>query len=254
MKNLNFNNIKKSKKKINSLQFNIYKKKINKFYKKITRYSLNFIKKKYSFIYIKHNIIFTLYIKKLKLKYLYKVKKFNLKKLYLKLNRQKFNFYKKFNLTTNILKQTNFKFISNLYEKFLSFIFKIGKKNIWNDNFSYIFDLLSLKLYYSKSVLLLKIFTRLFTRVEVKKVKSRKRITYIPFFIKLSRSIFLSLKWIFLAIIKKKNNISIKNKLFNELLLLLTQKSCFSLQKLNENNNLAFKNRSNIHYRWQGTR
>lgn len=101
---------------------------------------------------------------------------------------------------------------------------------------------------------MLKLFTRLFTRVESKKIKSRKRITYLPFFIKTPRSLFLSLKWVFLAAVKKKGNISFKNKLYTEVVQILTQKSSFSLQKVEENNISAFKNRSNIHYRWQKTR
>lgn len=142
----------------------------------------------------------------------------------------------------------------SLYNNFLLFIFKIGKKNTWELQFAALFDTLAKKLQYSKALLLLKLFTRLFTRVEAKKIKSRKRITYIPFFIKVSRSLFLSLKWIFLAALKKKGNISFKNKLYTELVQILTQKSSFSLLKVEENNILAFKNRSNIHYRWQKTR
>lgn len=142
----------------------------------------------------------------------------------------------------------------NLYNKFLFFIFKVGKKMSWENKFSLIFDALSLKLGYSKATLLLKIFIRLFTRVEVKKVKARKRITFIPIFIKLPRSLFLALKWIFLVLKKKGKGVSLSKKLFNELLQLLVQKSCLSIQKHEENNMLAFKNRSNIHYRWQKTR
>lgn len=152
------------------------------------------------------------------------------------------------------LKIVSFFTTCNLYNKFLFFIFKVGKKSVWENKFVSLFDLLALKLQYTKSVLLLKIFTRLLTRVETKKVKSRKRINYVPFFIKLSRSIFLSLKWIFSAALKKKGNISFSDKLFMELVQIITQRSSFAIQRRQENNSLAFKNRSNSHYRWQKTR
>ena len=255
MKKFNYNSIKIFKKQTNYLQsikLDSIKNKIKKSSKKII---IRFLKlknkyiKKFYYIYIKHNKKCIISLKTINK---YKIENSNISSSRFKIFRKQFFFFKKFASINNTFLSYNL--FSNLYNKFLSFIFKVGKKNIWNNNFSNIFDLLSLKLHYSKSILLLKIFTRLFTRVEVKKVKSRKRVTYIPFFIKLPRSIFLSLKWIFLSTLKKKGNISFKNKLFNELLQILTQKSCFSLQKVEENNTSAFKNRSNIHYRWQKTR
>jgi ribosomal protein S7 len=95
-----------------------------------------------------------------------------------------------------------------------------------------------------------KIFIRLFTYVELKRVKSRKRISFIPFFIKIKRSLFLALKWIFLSSIQNKSKISFQNKLYIELMQILTLKSCSSLNKLEENNINSFKNRANIHFRW----
>ena len=170
---------------------------------------------------------------------------------YLKKKKTKKKIYQK-----NFLKIQKFKQINSysLYQKFISFVFKVGKKNFWEHSFSIIFNNLSLKLQYSKGFLLSKIFIRLFTRVELKKVKSRKRISFIPFFITISRSLFLALKWIFLSALKNVTNISFKNKLYIELLQLLTLKSCFSLKKLEENNINAFNNRSNVHYRWNKSR
>lgn len=166
----------------------------------------------------------------------YLKKKFKLKQLY----------------TNTLLKFNTLKSLSlyDLYTKFISFVFRVGKKAVWEKSFSQILNTLSLKLYYSKSLLLSKIFVRLFTRVELKKVKSRKRISFIPFFITVRRSIFLSLKWIFLSSLNNNTNTSFKNKLYLELFQLLTLKSCPSLKKLEENNQNSFKNRSNIHYRW----
>ncbi len=107
---------------------------------------------------------------------------------------------------------------------------------------------------YSITTILSKIFIKLYTKVELKKVSSRKRISYIPYFIKLNRSLFLALKWIFLGACKNNTTISLKNKLYIEIVQLITCKTSFSFQKFEENNINSFKNRSNIHFRWQKTR
>lgn len=235
------------KKKINflNIKFSIAKKKIKKCLLRI-KYNL-----KKRILFIKHNKKIILTLKDFKNKFSIIKKKSTstsfqiIRSNFLRLKKQKL-------LLTQSKHTQNLSY--SLYNKFLLFIFKTGKKNTWENLFVSLFDVLSNKLQYSKAVLLLKLFTRLFTRVEVKKVKSRKRITYLPFFIKISRSIFLSLKWIFLAALKKKGNISFKNKLYTEFVQVLTQKSSFSLQKQEENLISAFKNRSNIHYRWQKTR
>jgi ribosomal protein S7 len=244
--------LKKSKLPVN-LNVNIRRIKLkkcsNKIKWRISKIKSNFFKKGY--FLIKHNKKLLINLKNLKYK---QINKKNKKKSpFVKIARKNYIKFKKYSLST-LTPVKSAKLSFSLYNKFLLFIFRVGKKNIWEHKFSSIFDLLTLKLHYSKSLLLLKIFIRLFTRVEVKKVKARKRITHIPFFIKLPRSIFLALKWVFLAAVKKKGNISFQNKLFTELLQIITQKSSFSLQKVEENNILAFKNRSNIHYRWQKTR
>lgn len=141
-------------------------------------------------------------------------------------------------------------FFFDLYNKLLSLSFKFGKKKIWHLTISTIFENLSYILETSIYILLFKIFIRLFTRVELKRVKSRKRTTFIPFFIKAKRSIFLALKWIFMACLKDLNQTSFKNKLFIELSQILVLKTCFSIIKQEENCFNSYKNRANLHYRW----
>lgn len=138
----------------------------------------------------------------------------------------------------------------NLYFKFINFIFKKGKKFFWEKMFSNIFNNLSLKYKYSRSFILAKIFVRLYTRVELRKIKSRKRLSFIPFFIKIKRSLFLALKWIFLSILNNNTLTSSANKFFIELSQILSLKSCLSIKKLEENNIASFENRSNIYYKW----
>lgn len=234
--------------KKNTSFFNI-KFSINKKNKKRCLFLLNKVKTR--FLFIKHNKKVLLRLKDLKLNFLNNKKNSNLTTL--KVLRNQLLGLKKQSLIFLQNKQQK-ALTYSLYNNFLLFIFKTGKKNTWEQKFTSLFDILSKKLHYSKAILMLKLFTRLFTRVESKKIKSRKRITYLPFFIKTPRSLFLSLKWVFLAAVKKKGNISFKNKLYTEVVQILTQKSSFSLQKVEENNISAFKNRSNIHYRWQKTR
>jgi hypothetical protein len=45
--------------------------------------------------------------------------------------------------------------------------------------------------------------------------------------------------------------VSFQNKLYIEIVQILSLRSCFSLKKLEENNINSFNNRSNIHYRWK---
>ncbi len=158
----------------------------------------------------------------------------------------------KFLYSFSILKIQSVKslFLFDLYSKFVSFIFKKGKKFFWDTALALIFSNLSLKFSYSRSIILAKIFIRLFTRVELKKVSSKKRISYIPVFITVKRSLFLALKWIFLGVLNNTTKISFYNKLYIELVQLLALKSCFTLKKLEDNNFHSFNNRSNVHYRW----
>lgn len=88
------------------------------------------------------------------------------------------------------------------------------------------------------------------TKVEIRIVKSRKRINLIPFFIKFKRRCFLSLKWLLEASKKNKQRNSLKQNLLFEILFLLRKKSCISLSLLEENNLLSYKNRANMHFRW----
>lgn len=143
----------------------------------------------------------------------------------------------------------NLKFL-NLYKNFINFIFRSGKKYIWDKTIAYIFLLLKKTIAFSQNIILLKIFLRLHTKVEVKKVKSRKKVLFVPVFISVRRRFFLALKWLLIAVKKNKLQISLKDKLFFEILKLVTDKSCTALKQLELNNNNVYLFRANFHYRW----
>ena len=159
------------------------------------------------------------------------------------------NSQQKFNTKLKLLVIKNVSSV-NLYKNFVSFIFRSGKKHIWQKIFSDIFLLIKNSLKFSQNIILLKIFLRLYTKIEVKKVKSRRKTVLVPVFISVRRRFFLALKWLLLAVNKNKLQISLKEKLFLEIFKLIKNKSCESIKYLEVNNQNVYLNRANFHYRW----
>ena len=187
------------------------------------------LKKKKNFVKIKHNKIFSIRIKK----------------NFIMRNNSKQKFKQKFNfLSLNNLDKLN------LYKIFVSFIFKSGKKYIWEKIISDIFLLIKKNLKFSQNIILLKIFLRLYSKIEIKKIKTRRKTALVPVFISVRRRFFLALKWLLFAVNKNKLQISLKEKLFLEIFKLIKNKSCESLKQLELNNQNVYLNRANFHYRW----
>jgi ribosomal protein S7 len=195
----------------------------------------------------------------LRLKYLFKYLGVKKKTFIHKIHHNKFFFLslnKKFVTRKNSNQKFKLKFKSsltnnlNLYNNFVSFIFRSGKKHIWQKIISDIFLLIKKNLKFSQNIILLKIFLRLYSKIEVKKVKSRRKTVLVPVFISVRRRFFLALKWLLLAVNKNKLQISLKEKLFLEIFKLAKNKSCESLKQLELNNQNVYLNRANFHYRW----
>jgi ribosomal protein S7 len=187
------------------------------------------LKKKKIISKIRHNKIFSLRIKK----------KFVIRKNSNQRFKRKFN-----SLSVNNLNKLN------LYKNFVSFIFKSGKKHVWEQIISDIFLLLKKSLKFSQNIILLKIFLRLYSKIEIKKIKTRRKTALVPVFISVRRRFFLALKWLLVAVNKNKLQISLKEKLFLEIFKLTKNKSCESLKQLELNNQNVYLNRANFHYRW----
>jgi|TARA_Y100000780_G_scaffold83465_1_gene75381 ribosomal protein S7 len=198
----------------------------------------------------------------LKLKYLFKYLGFKKKKLIVKVRHNKIfllkikkkivirkNSNQKFKRKFNSLSVNNLNKL-NLYKNFISFIFKSGKKHIWEKIISNIFLLIKKNLKISQNIILLKIFLRLYSKIEIKKIKTRKKTALVPVFISVRRRFFLALKWLLVAVNKNKLQISLKEKLFLEIFKLTNNKSCDSLKQLELNNENIYLNRANFHYRW----
>jgi ribosomal protein S7 len=98
--------------------------------------------------------------------------------------------------------------------------------------------------------ILLKVFKKLSTFVEIKKIRVRKRLVYVPFYITSSRRMYLIIKWVMLAVKTDKRKIPFTNKIANEILSVLRNKSSKSMRYKKSNVSMVLSNRSNIHFRW----
>lgn len=138
----------------------------------------------------------------------------------------------------------------SLYDKFMGFLIKKGKKTIAKKILEDAFSLLSKRLKTAKNIIFLRVFLKLNTFVEIKKVQIRKRSFFVPFSITLKRRSYLVIKWLLQSVKEKKDKVSISQKLAEEIFEVLTKtkSKTSTLKKLN--NNQAFLNRSNSHFRW----
>lgn len=138
----------------------------------------------------------------------------------------------------------------NLYNKFLGFLIKKGNKisarSILNTSFLTVSKKTGLPLH----ILLLKIFLKLNSFVEVKKVRVQRSSHLVPFSIRLKRRSYLIIKWLMQAVKEDSRKISMSEKLSSEILDTIKKIPSRSVKIRNFNISQALSNRSNIHYRW----
>jgi ribosomal protein S7 len=138
----------------------------------------------------------------------------------------------------------------SLYSILVGFLIKNGNKSIAIKVINTAFSKVSKKIGLSRRQILLKLFLKLNSFVEVRKLKVRKRIFFVPFPTTIKRRLYLTIKWLVMASQKNKKKISLSEKLAYEIEQTLTTDTSFSLEFLKSNLDLALKNRSNLHYRW----
>lgn len=138
----------------------------------------------------------------------------------------------------------------NLYNLFLGFLTKKGKKTSAKFILETGLSLSCKQLSMDSPNLFLTIFKKLNTFVEVKKIKIKKRVHLVPFPLSIKRRIYLVIKWLLFATKINKNKVSTSIKLANELIGLLTTTSSTSLSMKLSNNKNAVLSRSNSHFRW----
>jgi ribosomal protein S7 len=137
-----------------------------------------------------------------------------------------------------------------IYFKLLGYLVKTGKKTVIKSEIDKAFFLLSVQLKKSIFLIFVRLFLKLNTFIEVKKIRVRRNSFFVPFSITFKRRLYLIVKWLVEAVSENKRKISFSNKLLTELLSLFKSKVSISLLKKTKNNSLCLKNKTNVHYRW----
>ena len=137
-----------------------------------------------------------------------------------------------------------------LYSILIGFLTKNGKKAVAVKILTSAFLQVSKKTNLSTRQILLKLFLKLNSFVEVRKIKIRKKNFFVPFPTALKRRLYLTMKWLMEATKKNTQKISLSEKLAFEIEQTLTTNDSNSIKIFKNNLELALKNRSNLHYRW----
>jgi ribosomal protein S7 len=149
-----------------------------------------------------------------------------------------------------MLKKKNLFTKKTLYHKLIGFITKKGNKNsslkIVNDAFFKVSTNTNLPMH----IIVLQLFLKLNSFVEVKRVRVKRSFHLVPFQITLKRRSYLIVKWLMQAVKSDKRNIPTVEKLAFEIEQTLKTDSSKSLKLRNLNLTTALSNRSNLHYRW----
>lgn len=199
-----------------------------------------FIKKNRKIINIKKRFLFfNLIVSFLKLG---KVFNFN-KKLFLK--------HKKLIANDFLKKKSRDNKNSFFYKKFVGMLLKNGAKNKAIKLVQKSFYNICNKLKISLNLLIYKLFNRLKTPLEIKKIKIRRSYHFVPLPVNFKRKIYLSIKWIILSV--KKSKIikeSFCKKLQKEIIGILLKKNSLPIKKKKYMLFKSLQNKSNLHYRW----
>lgn len=144
----------------------------------------------------------------------------------------------------------NFNFEKTLYDKFLGFLIKKGNKIKAKKILDSSFIKLSKKTGLLPRQLLLNLYLKLNSFVEIKKVRIRRSSHFVPFSISVKRRIYLIVKWLMIIVNNDTRKIPSSEKIYTELFNLLKTSSSKSLKLRHLNVSKAASNRSNIHFRW----
>jgi len=144
------------------------------------------------------------------------------------------------------MKRKNF----HLYNKFVGFITKKGKKPKAKIIFDSALFNVTKKLKIPLNKLLLKIFLKLNSYIEIKTIRIRKKVHFVPFPTNYKRRVYLVIKWIVMAALEDKRKLNFSKKLSLEIFNLIKNKSSKALKIKKNNFSKALINKSNLHFRW----
>lgn len=139
---------------------------------------------------------------------------------------------------------------TSLYNKFWGFLVRKGNKVQAKIILDYAFFKVSKKTRYSREQSLVKLFIKLNSFVEVKKVRVRRKLILVPFPIRLRRRCYLVVKWIMQSVKNGDKKISLSERLTKEIINVLTKTKSKSKNLRQSNFSKALANKSNTHYRW----
>jgi small subunit ribosomal protein S7 len=138
----------------------------------------------------------------------------------------------------------------NLYNKIINFFTKKGNKVKATNLVNGAFDKVSKSTGLSFNAILTKLYLKLNSFVEIKKIKVRRGFHLVPFPISHKRSTYLMIKWLLQAIKNDNRKVPVSDKLFLEINQTISSSSSKSLDIKNSNITQVLANRSNIHFRW----
>jgi small subunit ribosomal protein S7 len=138
----------------------------------------------------------------------------------------------------------------NLYNKIINFFTKKGNKVKATNLVNGAFDKVSKSTGLSFNEILTKLYLKLKSFVEIKKIKVRRGFHLVPFPISHKRSTYLMIKWLLQAIKNDNRKVPVSDKLFLEINQTISSSSSKSLDIKNSNITQVLANRSNIHFRW----
>jgi ribosomal protein S7 len=137
-----------------------------------------------------------------------------------------------------------------LYNKFLGSLIKkgnkIGAKRVLHEAFLKASRQTGLSVH----ILLLRVFCKLNTFVEIKRVRKKRSVHLVPFSITFKRRSYLVVKWLMQVIKADTRHVSTSEKLFNEIQSTLSKFPSKSFKIRNQNISQSLLSRSNIHFRW----
>ena len=138
----------------------------------------------------------------------------------------------------------------NLYNKIVNFFIKDGNKVKASKIVSLAFLKVSKKTGLSFDEISSKLFIRLNSFVEIKKVRVRRSFHMVPFPISHKRSTYLIIKWLVQAIKEDTRKLPMSEKLATEIHGTIVNQSSKSLEIKNLNVSQVLANRANVHFRW----
>jgi ribosomal protein S7 len=138
-----------------------------------------------------------------------------------------------------------------IYINFLGILTKKGNKVAAKKILDAAFLEVSAKVNKPVHILLIKVFLKLNSFVETKKIKFKRSSHVVPFVItSFKRKSFLIIKWLMEVVQEDKRKVPLSSKLSKEILSILKNKSSKAVAKKKLNIKNAISNRSNIHFRW----